>query len=177
MAVAVLVAVRVKVLVRVPVAVRVKVLVRVPVAVPVAVRVKVLVRVKVAVCVLVCVRVLVAVRVLLRVIVPVWVRVLLRVAVLVRVMVEVLVGVAVGIIGITTKTGALRLVVVPSPSCPWLLRPQQYASLAVVMAQVCSPPALILLKRMPLGNVDAMGILLFTCVPFPSCPEELSPQQ
>jgi hypothetical protein len=82
------------------------------------------------------VRVAVAVRVLVRVAVAVIVRVLVRVDVNVRELVNVWVGVLVGICGITANTGMVRIVDVPSPSCPLVLIPQQATALVVVIAHV-----------------------------------------
>src|SRR3972149_3585165 len=53
-------------------------------------------------------------------------------------------GVLVGLYSVpksTTSTGPLRSVVVPSPNCPSLWRPQPLSPPAVVTAQVCWPPA------------------------------------
>src|SRR5438270_12022 len=42
-----------------------------------------------------------------------------------------------------TAVGATRVAVVPSPSCPLPLKPQQNAERAAVTAHVCARPALI----------------------------------
>ena len=48
-----------------------------------------------------------------------------------------------------TRAGARRATMVPSPSWPRSLFPQQYASPALVSAQVCAVPASILVNLSP----------------------------
>jgi hypothetical protein len=74
-----------------------------------------------------------------------------------------------------TSTGVDRFVVVPSPSWPNPLSPQQYAAPLATRPQVWVPFTLIA------ANVTipetATGVDLFVVVPSPSWPNELSPQQ
>jgi hypothetical protein len=76
--------------------------------------------------------------------------------------------------GIVTATGVVLLVVVPLPSCPPLLSPQQYAVRVRVNAQVALRLPLIAVNETPLGIVTATGVVLPTgssiVVPLPSCP-------
>jgi hypothetical protein len=47
----------------------------------------------------------------------------------------------------------------------------------VVTAQVCSKPVAIVANETPLGMLTATGTLLSVCVPLPSWPKLLLPQQ
>ena len=74
-----------------------------------------------------------------------------------------------------TSTGVRRCVVVPSPSCPLVLRPQHLTPPAVVSAQVCERPAVT--AAMPLVRpVTTTGASRCETVPSPSCPFRFSPQ-
>src|SRR5207245_11273560 len=74
-----------------------------------------------------------------------------------------------------TPTGAALGVVVPCPSRPKRLSPQQYAAPPGVTPQVVPAPALTAAKVRPPDT--ATGVALLVVVPFPSWPESLSPQQ
>jgi hypothetical protein len=89
---------------------------------------------------------------------------------------------------VDTRAGAERFVVVPSPSSPVLLSPQQYAVLPVVTAQVCVPPALTAETLRPpvtATGTSAQGTVLFldkgsvqvVLVGPPTCPDPFIPQQ
>jgi hypothetical protein len=66
--------------------------------------------------------------------------------------------------------------VVPFPSSPKALSPQQYATPFGVSAQVeYFSPALIAANESPPDA--ATGVELFVVVPLPNSPDELSPQQ
>lgn len=78
-----------------------------------------------------------------------------------------------------TAVGTVLFVVVPSPSLPKILLPQQYALPLLESAQVCEVLADIDENVTPAGMVTAVTvrIVLSEVVPLPSCPEELNPQQ
>jgi hypothetical protein len=76
-----------------------------------------------------------------------------------------------------TAVGTVLFVVVPSPSLPKILLPQQYALPLLESAQVCEVLADIDENVTPAGMVTAVGVVLSEVVPLPSCPEELNPQQ
>src|SRR5688572_26465745 len=67
-----------------------------------------------------------------------------------------------------TATGAARSVVLPSPSCPRLLDPQQYAAPWAVRPQVCSTPVLREANVSP--PVTATGANRWVVVLSPSWP-------
>ena len=67
-----------------------------------------------------------------------------------------------------TATGVALLVVVPFPSSPAPLNPQQYAAPLVVTPQVCSYPALTAANVSPPDTATAAS--LFVVVPFPISP-------
>src|ERR1035437_8557912 len=74
-----------------------------------------------------------------------------------------------------TATGVELSVVVPLPSSPGPLDPQQRTELSVRRAQVWRKPAeIVVAVVMPL---TATGVELFVVVPSPSWPQLLSPQQ
>jgi hypothetical protein len=77
--------------------------------------------------------------------------------------------------GPATLTGTAVFIVVPLPSWPELLSPQQYAVSPVVTPQLWLVPALTVAKMKP--PKTATGTALFIVVPLPSWPELLSPQQ
>src|SRR5581483_11393910 len=69
---------------------------------------------------------------------------------------------------------------VPSPSCPMLLLPQQYASPWTSSAQVYPlPPVVMVVSLAPANAVvsTATAELLLVVVPIPSCPKLFRPQQ
>jgi len=75
-----------------------------------------------------------------------------------------------------TWTGTELFFVVPFPSWPERLRPQQRTPPPAATAQVWAPPAAI--STTPEASpVTWTGTELFFVVPFPSWPERLSPQQ
>jgi hypothetical protein len=74
-----------------------------------------------------------------------------------------------------TAVGVALLVVVPLPSWPYVLSPQQYATPPVVSAQALESPTLIRLKLSP--PATRVGVARASVVPSPSCPWLLSPQQ
>src|SRR6266550_4508932 len=79
--------------------------------------------------------------------------------------------------GVSTRTGVLRSIVVPSPSKP--IRsfcPQQYRAPAASMAQVRKRSASTATKTNP-GAFTRTGASLGSVVPFPSPPYGFSPQQ
>jgi len=73
-----------------------------------------------------------------------------------------------------TATGIELLAVVPLPSWPHLLNPQQYATPLVVRPQL-PWPALTVPKLNP--PETGTGVLEFVVVPLPSWPYALLPQQ
>src|SRR5438876_12385614 len=79
----------------------------------------------------------------------------------------------------TTRTGAVRFAVVPSPSWPLALKPQQYTPPSPVVPQVCRSPALTDVNTS--GDAPdpttCTGVLLLVIVPSPSSPRLLLPQQ
>jgi len=75
-----------------------------------------------------------------------------------------------------TETGALRLVVEPSPSWPESLPPQQYPEPAVETAQTCTADEMEL-KLMPPVTGTGTILMLSAVDPVPSSPARLSPQQ
>src|SRR2546425_446730 len=77
----------------------------------------------------------------------------------------------------TTRTGVNRPVVVPSPSWPLPLAPQQYAAPAAVTPQVWAAPAVTAAKLTPAGACTSTGLDRSVVVPSPSWPLPLPPQQ
>src|SRR5690606_5654680 len=78
---------------------------------------------------------------------------------------------------VLTAVGALRSIVVPSPSCPSLFSPQQYG-VPSASTQVCSAPAATSVTVLPARTPStAMGRVRFVVVPSPSLPDVFSPQQ
>lgn len=74
-----------------------------------------------------------------------------------------------------TVTGARRIVVVPSPTCPCPLSPQHATPASRVSTHVSPNPALI--DVFPPGSPRTWtGRLLCVVVPFPSRPSQLAPQ-
>src|SRR5439155_1679301 len=71
----------------------------------------------------------------------------------------------------TTRTGVSRLIVVPSPSWPALLSPQQEAAPAAVTPQVCESPARTAANVTPPDT--SAGVNRKSVVPSPSWPELL----
>jgi hypothetical protein len=74
-----------------------------------------------------------------------------------------------------TTVGTDLLVVVPSPSCPRSLAPQQNADPALVTPQVWFAPASILANFSPPDT--ATGSELLVVVPSPIWPRSLFPKQ
>ncbi len=74
-----------------------------------------------------------------------------------------------------TGTGLNLAVVVPSPSWPEMLPPQQYAAAPAVMPHVYENRALTAAKVSP--PETGTGLDLAVVVPSPSWPELLRPQQ
>src|SRR5207249_8518781 len=74
-----------------------------------------------------------------------------------------------------TATGVALLVVVPFPSSPLPLYPQQYAVPLVVTPQALMKPALTAANVSP--PETATGVQPLVVVAFPRTPEPLSPQQ
>src|SRR5438128_8728246 len=75
-----------------------------------------------------------------------------------------------------TFTGTLVFVVVPSPSWPRLLLPQQYTRPPRVTPQPWYPPVLSRPNMSPPATATGTKLLL-PVEPPPSCPYSLSPQQ
>ena len=82
---------------------------------------------------------------------------------------------------VLTNTGTLLLVVVPLPSCPWVLAPQQTTLPSEVLAQALEPVALepdvldeptdTSVTVLPANTPEVFtntGTLLFVVVPLPS---------
>ena len=77
----------------------------------------------------------------------------------------------------TTSTGVRLPAVVPLPSWPERLRPQQLTPPAIVSAQVCQELALIATIVFPaLVKSTSTGTRLLVVVPLPSWPASLAPQ-
>ena len=74
-----------------------------------------------------------------------------------------------------TRTGVSRRLVVPSPSWPALLRPQEYTWPAVVTARQDSRHRAEV-NWVPAGTLTEPGVLLSVVVPLPSSPSTLLPQ-
>src|SRR5438034_128735 len=74
-----------------------------------------------------------------------------------------------------TAVGTSRAVVVPSPSRPRPLKPQQYAVAVGVTPQVCAVPALRTANVRP--PTTGVGTSRVVVVPSPTCPLPLKPQQ
>ena len=74
-----------------------------------------------------------------------------------------------------TSTGVSRSVVVPSPTWPSMLGPQQWASPAMVSPQLNDPPGLSEVKLRP--PETRTGVSRLVVVPSPSWPSGFSPQQ
>src|SRR3989442_10364226 len=81
--------------------------------------------------------------------------------------------------GACTSTGLDWFVVVPSPSWPLPLAPQQYAAALspVASPQVCKSPPVTAAKLTPAGACTSTGLDRFVIVPSPSWPLPLAPQQ
>src|SRR5439155_24148308 len=73
--------------------------------------------------------------------------------------------------------GMVRLVVVPSPSCSELLRPQHDGTPLARNAQVCDPPSPAATANAKVRLLTVTSVGLAKVVPLPSWPEALSPQQ
>ena len=74
-----------------------------------------------------------------------------------------------------TLVGTMRAIEVPSPSWPYVLVPQQYASPARVRPHVWLKPIEIVMNcSPPTTSVGTVRMLLF---PLPSTPLSLFPQQ
>jgi len=66
------------------------------------------------------------------------------------------------------------LIVVPSPSCPAVLLPQQYQAPVAVPPQLWFAPASTWVKTTPGGAFTGTGIRRrFEMLPSPSCPAQL----
>ena len=65
-------------------------------------------------------------------------------------------------------TGVVESVVVPLPSCPALLFPQQTLEPSFFSAQLWYPPALMAVAS--LSPLTATGVVLFVLVPSPNWP-------
>src|SRR5437588_176529 len=74
-----------------------------------------------------------------------------------------------------TSIGTRRLVVVPSPSCPYAFQPQHLIPPAPSSAQVWSRPAYSAFTPLP-SPTTSTGVERDTCVPSPSRPLPLNPQ-
>ena len=74
-----------------------------------------------------------------------------------------------------TSIGEVLCVVVPSPSCPELLRPQHLTPPPDSRAQECEPPTAIAITP-EVRPFTSTGVELFIVVPLPSLPFELLPQ-
>jgi hypothetical protein len=82
---------------------------------------------------------------------------------------------------VLTATGTLELVLLPLPSCPLVLTPQQYAKLSEAITHaVLLPPAeiafIVFPERTP-EVLTATGILELALPPLPSSPPVPVPQQ
>src|SRR6476661_2658918 len=81
----------------------------------------------------------------------------------------------------STTTGSSRLVVVPSPSTPLALSPQQRAVASFIRAHVCGSPRAIWVMPVsgpvPAGFLTTTGSSRLVVVPSPSFPLPLLPQQ
>src|SRR5207249_1684907 len=77
----------------------------------------------------------------------------------------------------TTRTGVNRSVVVPSPSWPSTLRPQQKAVPAAVTPQVWTAPAVTAAQPPPARASTRTGLDRLVVAPSPSWPKPLRPQQ
>ena len=75
-----------------------------------------------------------------------------------------------------TLTGVSVSVVLPSPSWPWLFRPQARTWPLVVRATLWSQPARTEVILVPAGSLTLTGVSLLVSVPLPSCPVTLLPQ-
>src|SRR6185295_1045128 len=73
-----------------------------------------------------------------------------------------------------TDTGVWRSVIVPSPSCPASLTPQQDTLPDASRAQECKPPSASWLGLVSVG--PATGVVRFVVVPSPISPAKLLPQ-
>lgn len=73
------------------------------------------------------------------------------------------------------RPGARRVVVVPSPYCPWVLSPQQIAWPLPRMPHVWNAPAEI--ESAVDTPVLVVGSSRFVVVPSPICPDTLPPEQ
>src|SRR2546427_9926415 len=76
----------------------------------------------------------------------------------------------------STRAGINRSVVVPSPSSPLPLAPQQYPTPSAVTPQVWAVPAVTALKLTPAGVSTSTGLDWGVVVPSPSWPLPM-PQQ
>ena len=77
--------------------------------------------------------------------------------------------------GKSTSTGLAEVVVVPLPSWPESLAPQQNTRPSFKRAQLCCAPAVI--STAPASPETAAGRARSTVLPSPSCPASLAPQQ
>lgn len=75
-----------------------------------------------------------------------------------------------------TVAGCSELVVVPSPSCPNSLAPQQNADPLPCTAHVCSLPAVTAVISIKLGTSCGTGMVI-ALLDTPVCQFELAPQQ
>jgi len=75
-----------------------------------------------------------------------------------------------------TAVGAKRVEVVPSPSWPDPLLPQQYADVSCATAQAWAPPFVAVTDHHVRPPANTTGALRFDVVPSPSCPNELTPE-
>src|SRR5688572_11264977 len=81
---------------------------------------------------------------------------------------------------VLTAVGILRAVVVPSPNCPKVLDPQQYAFWSEAIAQLRLEASSMDLMVFPASTPaleTATGTFEATFDAFPSCPLPLFPQQ
>src|SRR5262245_26669019 len=76
-----------------------------------------------------------------------------------------------------TSVGDVRFVVVLSPSCPVLLRPQQYiAPVGVIAHACCAPIATSVNVRAPAETIVGV-VCTVPCAPSPKRPDPAHPQQ
>src|SRR5579862_1067624 len=75
-----------------------------------------------------------------------------------------------------TRLGTALSVVVPFPSCPKALKPQQYALPLVVSPQALSSPLALSASNASPPDT-ATGVVAGVVVPFPNSPSALFPQQ
>jgi hypothetical protein len=80
-------------------------------------------------------------------------------------------------IGIVAAVGTFRLMVEPSPTCPFEFVPQQNAAPDAGNAQLNAPPFAMVEKVTPTGMVDGTGVVRVLELPLPIWPPVPSPQQ